>query len=99
MNINRSSDARLVPISVAIANAVAVCTPSVAQHLCSCGNGRRRAASQGQVTGEGLHRGVYFNRTETVPDRQPGRRSKQVPRPRQDWIAIAVPAIIDERTF
>ena len=67
--------------------------------LCSCGNGRRRAASQGQVTGEGLHRGVYFNRTETVPDRQPGRRSKQVPRPRQDWIAIAVPAIIDERTF
>jgi hypothetical protein len=51
------------------------------------------------VTREGLHRGVYFNRTETVPDRQPGRRSKQVPRPRQDWIAIAVPAIIDERTF
>jgi site-specific DNA recombinase len=42
---------------------------------------------------------VYFNRTETVPDRRPGRRSKQVPRPRQDWIAIAVPAIIDERTF
>ena len=35
---------------------------------------------------------VYFNRTEAVPDPRPGRRSKQVPRPREDWIAIAVPA-------
>jgi hypothetical protein len=32
VNINRSSDARLVPISVAIANVVAVCTPSVAHN-------------------------------------------------------------------
>jgi hypothetical protein len=31
VNINRSSDARLVPISVAIANVATVCTPSVAQ--------------------------------------------------------------------
>ncbi len=42
---------------------------------------------------------VYFNRTEAVPDPRPGKRSKQVPRPREDWIAIAVPVIIDERTF
>src|SRR4051794_2176250 len=42
---------------------------------------------------------VYFNRTEAVPDPRPGKRSKQVPRPREDWIAIAVPAIIDEPTF
>src|SRR5215217_383779 len=42
---------------------------------------------------------VYFNRTEAVPDPRPGKRSKQVPRPREDWIAIAVPAIIDECTF
>jgi site-specific DNA recombinase len=42
---------------------------------------------------------VYFNRTEAVPDPRPGKRSKQVPRPREDWIAIAVPALIDEPTF
>jgi DNA invertase Pin-like site-specific DNA recombinase len=42
---------------------------------------------------------VYFNRTEAVPDPRPGRRSKQIPRPREDWIAITVPAIIDEPTF
>jgi site-specific DNA recombinase len=42
---------------------------------------------------------VYFNRTEAVPDPRPGRRSKQVPRPREDWIPIAVPALIDEQTF
>ena len=42
---------------------------------------------------------VYFNRTETVPDPRPGRRSKQVPRPREDWITIAVPAIVDDQTF
>ena len=42
---------------------------------------------------------VYFNRTEAVPDPRPGRRSKQVPRPREDWITIAVPAILDQQTF
>src|SRR5690348_3107568 len=42
---------------------------------------------------------VYFNRTEAAPDPRPGRRSKQVPRPREDWIASAVPALIDEPTF
>jgi len=42
---------------------------------------------------------VYFNRTEAVPDPRPGRRSKQVSRPREDWIPIAVPALIDEQTF
>ena len=42
---------------------------------------------------------VYFNRTEAVPDPRPGKRNKQVPRPREDWIAIAVPTIVDEHTF
>ena len=42
---------------------------------------------------------VYFNRTEAVPDPRPGRRSRQVPRPREDWITIAVPAIVDDQTF
>ncbi|MGH7747358.1 MAG: recombinase family protein, partial [Candidatus Dormibacteria bacterium] len=42
---------------------------------------------------------VYFNRTETVPDRRPGRRSRQVPRPRADWIAIPCPALVAEDTF
>src|SRR5512144_68313 len=42
---------------------------------------------------------VHFNRTEAVPDPRPGHRSKQVPRPREDWIAIALPALVDEPTF
>jgi transposase/DNA invertase Pin-like site-specific DNA recombinase len=42
---------------------------------------------------------VYYNRTEIVADRRPGRRSRQVPRPRADWIAIPCPAIIAEDIF
>jgi site-specific DNA recombinase len=42
---------------------------------------------------------VYFNRTEAVPDPRPGKRSRQVPRPREEWIAIAVPPVICEQTF
>ena len=42
---------------------------------------------------------VYFNRTETVPDHRPGRRSKQTSRPRDEWIPITVPSIVDEATF
>jgi site-specific DNA recombinase len=42
---------------------------------------------------------VYFNRTEAVPDHRPGRRSKQIPRPREEWIRIAVPTILTEETF
>src|SRR6516225_4729909 len=42
---------------------------------------------------------VYFNRTEAVPDRRPGHRSRQVPRPRGEWIAIPCPPLIAEDTF
>jgi site-specific DNA recombinase len=42
---------------------------------------------------------VYFNRTETIPDPRPGRRTRQVPRPRSEWIAISCPAIITDETF
>ena len=42
---------------------------------------------------------TYFNRTETVPDRRPGHHSRQVPRPRADWIAISCPSIIADDTF
>jgi site-specific DNA recombinase len=42
---------------------------------------------------------VYYNRTETVPDRRPGRRTRQVPRPRADWIAIPCPPLIPDETF
>jgi site-specific DNA recombinase len=42
---------------------------------------------------------TYFNRTEAVPDRRPGHHSRQVPRPRADWIAISCPAIIADETF
>jgi site-specific DNA recombinase len=42
---------------------------------------------------------TYFNRTEAVPARRPGHHSRQVPRPRADWIAIGCPAIIADETF
>ena len=42
---------------------------------------------------------VYFNKTESVPDPRPGRARRQVPRPRQDWVQIAVPVIIAEDVF
>ena len=42
---------------------------------------------------------TYFNRTETVPDLRPGHHSRQVPRPRADWIAIPCPSLIADHTF
>jgi site-specific DNA recombinase len=42
---------------------------------------------------------VYYNRTETVPDPRPGHRTRQVPRPRADWIAIPCPPLISEEMF
>lgn len=41
---------------------------------------------------------VYYNRTESVLDRRPGKGTRQV-RPREEWIAIAVPTIVDEKVF
>jgi site-specific DNA recombinase len=42
---------------------------------------------------------VYYNRTESVPDPRPGRPNRQVPRAREDWIEIPVPAVISEDVF
>ena len=42
---------------------------------------------------------VYYNRTETVPDSRPGHRTRQVPRPRDEWIAIGCPPLISEEIF
>jgi site-specific DNA recombinase len=42
---------------------------------------------------------VYFNRTEAVPDPRSTRKTKQVPRPPEEWIPIAVPALIPEQVF
>jgi site-specific DNA recombinase len=42
---------------------------------------------------------VYFNRTEAVPDPRPGQRTRQVPRPREEWIPITVPAIVPQDVF
>ena len=39
---------------------------------------------------------VYFNRTESVPDRRLARRSRQVRRDRADWIPISCPIVTDE---
>jgi site-specific DNA recombinase len=54
----------------------------------------------GRILGNEAYIGrTYFNRTEAVPDHRPGRRSRQVPRPRSEWIAISCPAIIADETF
>ena len=42
---------------------------------------------------------VYFNRTETITDPRPVRRTRQVPRPREEWIAIGCPRIITDEQF
>ncbi len=42
---------------------------------------------------------VYFNRTETIADPRPVRRTRQVPRPREDWIPIGCPRIITDDQF
>jgi len=42
---------------------------------------------------------LYFNRTIAAPDPRPGRPPRQVPRPRDEWIAIPVPPIISDDLF
>jgi site-specific DNA recombinase len=42
---------------------------------------------------------VFYNRTEAVPDPRPGHSTRQVPRPREEWIAIPVPAIVSDDVF
>jgi len=42
---------------------------------------------------------VYFNRTETIADPRPVRRTRQVSRPREEWIAIGCPRIITDEQF
>src|SRR5271166_1478186 len=42
---------------------------------------------------------VYYNRTESVPDRRPTHRNRQVPRERDDWIPIDCPRIISDELF
>jgi site-specific DNA recombinase len=42
---------------------------------------------------------AYFNRTETITDQRPGRRTRQVSRPREEWIPIGCPRIITDEHF
>jgi site-specific DNA recombinase len=42
---------------------------------------------------------AYYNRTVSVLDRHPAKAKRQVRRPRDQWIPIAIPAIIDEELF
>ena len=42
---------------------------------------------------------VYANRTEAVPDRTLAGKTRQVRRPRDQWVAIAVPAILNDELF
>jgi site-specific DNA recombinase len=48
---------------------------------------------------EGYIGRAYYNRTECVSDRRPGKGARQVRRPRDQWIPLAVPAIVDEELF
>jgi site-specific DNA recombinase len=42
---------------------------------------------------------VYFNRTESVPDRRPTGRNRQVPRDPDKWIPIDCPRIVSDEVF
>lgn len=42
---------------------------------------------------------AYYNRTESVLDRRPAKTKRQVKRPRDQWIPIAIPAIVDDELF
>jgi site-specific DNA recombinase len=42
---------------------------------------------------------VYYNRTESVPDRRPTRRHRQVARDRDQWIPIDCPRIVPDELF
>jgi site-specific DNA recombinase len=42
---------------------------------------------------------VYYNRTESVPDRRPTRHHRQVPRDRDEWIPIDCPRIVSDELF
>jgi site-specific DNA recombinase len=43
---------------------------------------------------------AYWYRRESVPAAKPtGRQTRQVPRPREQWVEVAVPAIISEDTY
>jgi len=42
---------------------------------------------------------VYYNRTEAALDRKAGHRARQVRRPRDQWIPIAVPRLLADERF
>jgi site-specific DNA recombinase len=42
---------------------------------------------------------AYYNRTESIPDARARRRTRQVLRPREQWIAIEVPRIVSDELF
>jgi len=42
---------------------------------------------------------AYYNRTASVLDRLPTKAKRQIKRPRDQWIPIPVPAILDEELF
>jgi site-specific DNA recombinase len=42
---------------------------------------------------------AYFNRTETIADPRPARRTRQVSRPREEWIPIGCPRVITDEQF
>ncbi|MGP8205224.1 MAG: recombinase family protein, partial [Acidimicrobiales bacterium] len=72
-------------------NAEGVTTPSGRRWITSTlGRVLRRETYVGRL---------WVNRTKTVPGRAPGARPREVPRAKEEWIAVPCPAIIDEATF
>ena len=48
---------------------------------------------------ESYLRHAHYNRTESVPDPRARRRTRQVMRPREQWITIEVPRIVSDELF
>jgi site-specific DNA recombinase len=58
------------------------------------------SSTLGRLLGNEAYIGrVYFNRTETIADPRPARRTRQIPRPREVWIPIGCPRIITDEQF
>jgi site-specific DNA recombinase len=64
----------------------------------SAAGGRWATGTVGRLLRRDVYAGrLYLNRTKMEP--RPGQRGRQVKRPREEWILVPCPAIIDDATF
>ena len=67
-------------------------------HIPSAAGGRWATGTVGRLLRREVYVGrLYLNRTKMEP--RPGQRARQVRRPKEEWILVPCPAIIDEATF